>query len=47
MPQNKIQFRKGQSLPEFLELYGTVAQCEHAEFAARWPNGFLCPSCGY
>ena len=47
MPKNKVQFQKGQSLPEFLELYGTVAQCEQAVFAARWPKGFLCPNCGY
>ena len=39
MPKNKVQFQKGQSLPEFLELYGTVAQCEQAVFAARWPKG--------
>ena len=31
----------------FLALYGAVAQCEQAVFAASWPKGFLCPSCGY
>ena len=47
MPKNKAQFRKGQNFPEFLGLYGTVLQCEQAVFAARWPQGFLCPGCGY
>ena len=47
MPKNKVQFQKGQSLPEFLARYGTVAQCEQAVFAARWPHGFRCPHCGY
>ena len=47
MPKNKVQFQKGQSLPEFLALYGTVVQCEQAVFEARWPKGFRCPSCGY
>ena len=47
IPRNKVQFQKGQSLPEFLELYGTVAQCEQAVLAAGRPQGFLCPSCGY
>ena len=47
MPKNKVQFQKGQSLPEFLEAYGTDQQCEHALFQARWPEGFQCPACGY
>ena len=47
MPKNQVQFQKGQSLPEFLALYGSVAQCEQAVFQARWPNGFRCPNCGY
>ena len=47
MPKNKAQFQKGQSLPEFLARYGTVAQCEQAVLAAHGPNGFLCPHCGY
>ncbi len=28
MPQNKIQFQHGMSLSEFIERYGTEAQCE-------------------
>ena len=47
MPKNKVQFQKGQSLPEFLEAYGTDEQCEHALFQVRWPEGFQCPACGY
>ncbi len=39
--------QKGQSLPEFLESYGTDPQCEDALFQARWPEGFQCPACGY
>ena len=47
IPKNKIQFQKGQSLPEFLESYGTDQQCEDALFQARWPEGFQCPAYGY
>jgi predicted RNA-binding Zn-ribbon protein involved in translation (DUF1610 family) len=46
MAQNKIQFQRGLSLPEFFRLYGTEAQCEQALQAARWPQGFVCPRCG-
>lgn len=47
MPRNKVQFQKGMSLSDFLEQYGTEAQCEQALFAWRWPQGFVCPECGY
>lgn len=46
MPRNKVQFQKGLSLSEFLERYGTEAQCEAALVAWRWPRGFVCPECG-
>jgi transposase-like protein len=46
MPQNKIQFQHGMSLNEFVERYGTEAQCEKALEQARWPDGFVCPKCG-
>ena len=46
MPQNPIQFQRGMPLSEFLEHYGTEAQCEVALEQARWPNGFVCPECG-
>ena len=45
MAQNKVQFQKGMSLPEFLSRYGTEAQCFDALFEWRWPNGFVCPNC--
>jgi hypothetical protein len=47
MPRNKVQFQKGMSLSQFLERYGTEAQCEAALFAWRWPQGFVCPECGH
>jgi ribosomal protein L37AE/L43A len=46
MPQNPIQFQKGLSLEEFLKEYGTEEQCEQALERWRWPQGFICPSCG-
>ncbi len=39
MPQNKIQFQNGMSLSEFIERYGTEAQCERC-WITRRPNGF-------
>jgi hypothetical protein len=45
MGRNTIQFQKGLSLPEFLQLYGTESQCEEALAQIRWPNGFRCPRC--
>ncbi len=46
MPKNQVQFHKGQSLRDFLKLYGTELQCAQAVFQARWPQGFRCPACG-
>jgi len=34
------------SLSELIERFGTEAQCEAALERARWPDGFVCPSCG-
>ena len=45
MAMNRIQFQPGLSLVAFLESYGTREACETALFAARWPNGFICPKC--
>ena len=45
MRMNRVQFQAGLSMPEFLEQYGTEAQCRAALQAARWPNGFVCPVC--
>ena len=46
MPKNQVQFQKGQSLRDFLKLYGTDQQCAQALFQSRWPEGFRCPACG-
>jgi ribosomal protein L37AE/L43A len=46
MKMNRVQFQSGLSMPEFLERYGTEAKCRAALEAARWPAGFVCPSCG-
>jgi hypothetical protein len=45
MAMNRVQFQAGLSMPAFLDLYGTEAQCEAAVIAARWPHGFVCPQC--
>jgi hypothetical protein len=44
MAMNRIQFQHGMSLPVFLRSFGTQAACAQAVMAARWPNGFECPS---
>lgn len=46
MPMNRVQFQQGLSLPEFMDRYGTEAQCKQAQVAARWPSGLVCPACG-
>lgn len=45
MTTNRLQFQSGLSLKEFLDQYGTEAQCEAALQKARWPSGFICPEC--
>ena len=47
MARNPVQFQKGISLNECLSLYGTEDQCFDALYRWRWPNGFVCPHCGY
>ncbi|MGQ7848840.1 IS1595 family transposase [Granulosicoccus sp. 3-233] len=47
MPRNKIQFQKGLSEPEFERLYGREEACFRALHELRWPDGFVCPSCGH
>lgn len=47
MAQNKVQFQKGLSLPDFLKNYGTEEQCFDALFQWRWPTGFICPNCSH
>lgn len=46
MPMNRVQFQKGMSLGEFVDRYGTEEACEREVEAQRWPEGFVCPSCG-
>lgn len=46
MANNKIQFQKGMSLLDFMNLYGTETLCRAALFRFRWPDGFVCPQCG-
>lgn len=46
MCKNLVQFQRGLSLPDFLDRYGTEAQCRAALFRLRWPQGFTCPGCG-
>jgi hypothetical protein len=45
MAMNRVQFQQGLSMPEFLQDYGTEAQCERALEGARWPEGYRCPRC--
>ena len=33
-------------MAEFMERFGTQEQCQAALVASRWPQGFVCPSCG-
>lgn len=47
MPKNRVQFQRGMSLAEFVQLFGADEQCEQALFEWRWPQGFRCPECGY
>jgi ribosomal protein L37AE/L43A len=46
MAMNRVQFQRGLSMAEFMDQYGTDAQCEAALVASRWPQGFACPACG-
>lgn len=46
MPTNRIQFQPGMSIHEFMDRYGSEAQCAQALAHLRWPDGFRCPRCG-
>jgi hypothetical protein len=46
MAMNRVQFQRGLSMAEFMQQYGTEAQCEAALIESRWPQGFACPVCG-
>lgn len=45
MAQNKVQYQRGLSIPEFIGGYGSVEQCEALIRKWRWPAGFSCPRC--
>lgn len=45
MAQNKVQYQRGLSMPEFFDAYGSVEQCEALVRGWRWPQGFSCPRC--
>lgn len=45
MKMNRIQFQAGMSLNQFLDQFGTEAQCEIFLEKSRWPQGFQCPKC--
>ncbi len=42
---NAIQFQKGLSLEQFLQQYGTEAQCEERLKQLRWPETYRGPKC--
>ena len=45
MPTNRIQFQRGMPMHEFMDRYGSEAQCAHELAQRRWPGGFHCPRC--
>jgi transposase-like protein len=45
MAQNRVQYQRGLSMPEFFDAYGSVEQCEALVRGWRWPKGFNCPRC--
>lgn len=46
MKMNRVQFRPGLSMSEFMDRYGSDEKCEAALIESRWPSGFACPACG-
>src|SRR5258708_39336951 len=36
-----------QSLPEFLDTFGTEEQCRAYLVRQKWPGGFVCPKCSH
>ncbi len=47
MAENKIQFQKGISVPQFLNKFGTEEQCQKALEKVKWPDGYVCEDCGH
>lgn len=37
--------KKTISVQQFMQKFGTEAQCRQYLFDKRWPNGFVCPRC--
>ncbi len=35
------------NLIEFQSKYSTERACERALFQLKWPDGFICPKCGF
>jgi hypothetical protein len=44
--KSRIQFQKGLSYEEYQAEYGSEEACRAALEKARWPKGFVCPTCG-
>ncbi len=47
MAKNQVQFQRGYGLFEFMNDYGTEAQCEQTLFQWRFPDGYVCRECGH
>lgn len=45
MARNRIQFQKGLSEAQFVDLCGDEEKCRALVIAWRWPDGFVCPKC--
>ncbi len=45
MENKKYQFQRGLGLDQFIQKYGTEAQCKVELEKMRWPEGFKCPKC--
>ena len=43
MGSNAVQSQRGLPMAEFMQRYGTQAQCHAVLVASRWPQGFVCP----
>lgn len=39
--------RKAMSFTQFIQRFPTEKACAEYLFAVKWPNGFVCPSCGH
>lgn len=46
MKTNRVQFRPGLSMAEFMERYPSNEECEAVLIESRWPCGIACPAWG-